>query len=190
LKELVFYIAITDTQEEESQDIKQLFGFDTIEYTEKTLQQEAASLTGPSVNTVQSVADVLRIELNIIKENIENANVSNDLAAHYADTIPRVQKIKEILSIVGLTTAADILSAPLTALSSSQAANTEMSQGEVLSLADAFIYLESVLSSLEKRSFSAEKLTEINQLNQNELISANHLQNAQLVVIEQIACLV
>lgn len=184
LIELAYYVAIADIQETEFQKIKQLFGFEHVGYTEEILQRESVSMTGPSANTVQSVAEVLRIELNTVKEIIEQPELGEGEDI-YEDIISRVQKVKEILNVVGLTSASQTLIEPLEKLQACQGNNEELSHDNVLPLADAFLYVESVLSSLEKRNFSGEKLAEINRLTQTEMISASHLQDAQLVVIEQ-----
>ena len=184
LRELAYYIAIANIQEPEFQKIKQAFSFEHVGYTEEILQRESVSMTGPSANTVQSVANVLRIELNTVKEIIEQPDLSES-EDQYEDIISRVLKVKEILSVVGLTSAADTLTQPVEKLQSCKDNNEAFTQEQAIPLADAFLYVESVLSSLEKRNFSGEKLAEINRLTQTEMISASHLQDAQLVVIEQ-----
>ncbi|ODS23372.1 hypothetical protein AB835_09120 [Candidatus Endobugula sertula] len=186
LKELVFYISIADIQQPEHQKIKQLFGFEHLGYTEEILRREAVYLTGPNVNTVQSVASVLRVELNVVKENIEKSQYSDDADVKgNNDSIARIQKAKDILHVVGLTSAADVLSTPLNNLRTCYNTGQRIDSDAAIELADAFLYVESVLNSLEKRNFSAEKLAEINRLTQDEMMSANHLETAQLVVIEQ-----
>ncbi len=186
LKELAFYIAISGAKNPIYSKIIQLFGLDNIGYTESILLQESVALTGPSANTVQSVADVLRVELNISKENIERVQTSDtDVEAEYEDTISRLQKVKDILNVVGLTSASGVLTEPLEHLQEAYNKQERMQEIENSSMVDAFLYVESVLNSLEKRNFSGDKLEELNKLTQNEMISNNHLQSAQLVVIEE-----
>lgn len=186
LKELAYYIAISGVEKPEFEKIKHAYGFEHIGYTETVLQKEAISLTGPSANTVQSVADVLHVELNIAKENIERTQLSEcDVEKEYEDTISRIQNVKEILSVVGLTSAAEVLTKPLDSLQTAFNTKTTLEQEVGLEVADAFLYVESVLSSLEKRNFSGDKLAEMNKLTRNEMISKNHLQDAQLIVIEE-----
>ena len=185
IKELVYYIALANIDNSDLQKIVSLYGVETLGYNEDDFQRESIAMTGPSADTVQSVADVLRIELATVKESIEQPEYEEGKEAYYESVISRIQKIKEILSVVGLTSAADTLDHPLSSLQNCKENQSELASEDADALADAFLYVESVLNSLHKRNFSGEKLSEINRLTQTEMISANHLQDAQLVVIEQ-----
>ncbi|MFT5421342.1 MAG: hypothetical protein ACI9D5_002097 [Candidatus Endobugula sp.] len=186
IKEFAYYIAIADIDKVEFQKIKQLYGFENIGYNESILQQETMSLTGPNANTVQSVAEVLRLELNIVKASIENAQSADYVAEHgYQDTISRVQKVKDILSVVGLTSAADVITQPLVSLVTIEENKQVLKEEESIEIVNALLYVESVINSLVKRNFSGEKLAELNKLTQNEMISSHHLHDAQLVVISE-----
>jgi hypothetical protein len=186
LRELAYYIAIAEIEDPEIAKIKHLYGFENIGYNHQVLQQESISLTGPSANTVQSVADVLRLEFNIVKENIERTqNTETFMDDEYEDTINRMQKVKEILSVVGLTSAANVISKPLEKLNIAHKNHEALSEGDNIDMVDGFLYVESVINSLVKRNFSNEKLIEINRLTQTEMISSSHLQDAQLIVINE-----
>lgn len=185
LKELAYFCVISGIDSPEFISVKANYGFESLSYTENQLQQETVSLTGPSANTVQSVAEVLKIELNIAKENIEKAQTTDDTSEVYTDTISRIEKVKEILNIVGLTSAATTLSEPLENLQVAYDSNKKLDTDGHLAVADVFLYIESVLGSLYKRSFSGEKLDEMNKLTQSEIISKNNLHSAQLVVLQE-----
>lgn len=184
--ELAYYIALAADCSDEYQKIKQLYGFDQLTYNEAALQRETAALTGPNASTVQSVAEVLRLELNVAKENMEKSQNADAVAdASYVDTIACVQRIRDILSVVGLTSAATVISKPLDLLIDANESQRSLSDEQNMTVVDAFLYVESVLNSLSKRNFSADKLNELNELNQNEMISSNNLHDAQLIVIEE-----
>lgn len=187
IKEFAFYIAISGLETPQYEQIKTRLKLKTIPYTDTILMQEAVSLTGPSANTVQSVAAVLRVELNICKENIESLQPSEEgTDGQYKDTIERIQNIKDILDVVGLTSPAKVLNESLTHLQSAHQQQNAMSDDDNTIMADAFLYIESVLNSLESNNFSGDKLEELNKLTQVEMVSNNHLLNAQSVVIEQV----
>jgi hypothetical protein len=186
LIELAYYIALAADYSVDYTKIKQLYGFDTLSYTEKTLQRETAALTGPNANTVQSVAEVLRIELNVAKENMEKSQATDGVVEGvYEDTVSRIQRVKDILHVVGLTSAASVIDTSLDMLKAANESKQYLDEEGNMQVVDAFLYVESVLSSLTKRNFSGEQLDEMNQLNQNEMISSNNLLDAQLVVIEE-----
>lgn len=186
LKDLAFYIALSDVENPIFAHIKQVFGLEQLGYTEAVLERESESLTGPSANTVQSVADVLRIELNIIKETIERTqNTDCESDAGCEDTISRMQKIKEILNIVGLSSAVEVINTPLENLKRVHEDKTPLHENCCIEVVNALLYVESVINSLGKRNFSIEKLDEINKLTQNEMISSNHLHDTQVVVLAE-----
>ena len=56
---------------------------------------------------------------------------------------------------------------------------------ELVEIADAFVYAESVLERVEKSNFSDEKLNEINKLSREQMIINSQLAEAQLVVIDE-----
>jgi hypothetical protein len=186
LNDLAYYIAISNVDKPEFEKIKQLFNLSDIGYTESILQQESISLTGPSANTVQSVADVLRVELNIVKENIERIQSADGVFEEdYADTIDRMQRVKDILNVVGLTSASNVIEKPLALLNTAEESKEGLSDDSNMEVVNALLYVESVINSLAKRNFSGDKLAELNQLTQNEMISSHHLHDTQLVVIDE-----
>ena len=186
LVELAYYISLVAEVNDDYKKIQHLYGFNSLSYNETVLQRETISLTGPNADTVQSVAEVLRVELSVAKENMEKSQVAEGMADRdYEDTLARVQRIKEILNVVGLTSAADVLSQPLEKLQTACKDDAPLDEENNMLVVDAFLYVESVLSSLTSRNFSGEQLAELNQQNQNEVISSNNLLDAQLVVIEE-----
>ena len=186
LVELAYYISLVAEVNDDYKKIQHLYGFNSLSYNETVLQRETISLTGPNADTVQSVAEVLRVELSVAKENMEKSQVAEGMADRdYEDTLARVQRIKEILNVVGLTSAADVLSQPLEKLQTACKDDAPLDEENNMLVVDAFLYVESVLSSLTSRNFSGEQLDELNQQNQNEVISSNNLLDAQLVVIEE-----
>lgn len=186
LVELAYYISLASEFSEDYQKIKHLYGFTALNYTEAVLQQEMAALTGPNANTVQSVAEVLRVELNEAKDNMETSQSTDCvIEGKYEDTISRIQRVKDILHVVGLTSAAAVIGQSLDVLKTAFANKECLDDEGNTKVVDAFLYVESVLSSLAKRSFSGEQLHEMNQLNQSDMISSNNLLDAQLVVIDE-----
>lgn len=183
--ELAYFIGISGVESESIQPVVSALDLDRIAYTDELLQKELVALTGPSANTVQSVADVLRLEINLIKENIEQIQQEKNPENGMSEIVPSLQKIKDILSVVGLTSASQVLQDPYQKLQDAQEGGGQLSDEDSLLLADALLYVESVLSSLERKNFSREKLAEINNLTQTEVISTSHLQDAQIIVMDQ-----
>ena len=186
LKELSYYVALSGIAGEPFSDIKVAFGYSALGYDEKKRLAEAKALTGPSASTVSSVAETLKSELRVVKEAVEFAS-ENDVTSidNYDDLVASIIKIRDILDVVGLKSASQTMMQQLERVKSWQEAGEQIDPAEIIDAADAFIYVESVLDSIEKRNFSDEKLAEINQLPRKQMIVSSHLAGAQLVVLEE-----
>jgi AraC-like DNA-binding protein len=186
LKELSYYVALAALPEEPFSKIKVAFGYSNLGYDEQKRLSEAKALTGPSASTVSSVAETLKSELRAVKEAVEFASESDTGAIDsYDELIASITKIRDILDVVGLKSASQTMKQQLERVKSWREADDQVDPSEIIEVADAFIYVESVLDSIEKRNFSDEKLAEINQLSRNQMIVSSHLADAQLVVLEE-----
>ena len=187
LKELAYYVVLADIDEPDFVKIKAVFGFSGLGYNERRRLAEAKALTGPSANTVSSVAETLKIELRAVKESIEFASESRDASTidSYDEIIVSATKIRDILDVVGLKSAAQTMRQQVDTIKSWQNVGEQADPSDLLDVADAFIYVESVLDSIEKRNFSDEKLIEINGLSRKQMIINSNLADAQLVVLEE-----
>ncbi|MGH1441099.1 MAG: pilus assembly protein [Cellvibrionaceae bacterium] len=186
LKEMSYYIALADINEEPFSKIRVAFGYSELGYTENIRIGEAKSLTGPSASTVSSVAETLKLELRSAKEVMEFASEGSDATIdNYDEFVVSITKIRDILDVVGLKSAAQTMKQQLDRVKAWNDSGEKADAAEIMDIADAFLYVESVLDSIEKRNFSDEKLAEINQLSRNQMIVTSHLADAQLVVLEE-----
>lgn len=186
LKELSYYIALAAINDEPFSKIRIAFGYSELGYNENIRVSEAKSLTGPSASTVSSVAETLKGELRAAKEVMEfaaeseNANIDN-----YDEFVVSITKIRDILDVVGLKSAGQTMKQQLERVKAWNESGEKADAAEIMEIADAFLYVESVLDSIEKKNFSDEKLAEINQLSRNQMIVTSHLADAQIVVLEE-----
>ena len=186
LNELAYYIALADLQEEPYIRVKHAFGYDILGYNEAQRLSESRALTGPSASTVSSVTDTLKGELRFVKEAIE-ASVEEGIKAiaNLEGLMASMTKIRDILDVVGLKSAAQTMKQQLVRVSCWRDNEAEVDPADLIGMADAFIYVDSVLDSIEKRNFSDEKLAEINELSRKQMVVNSHLAEAQLVVLEE-----
>lgn len=186
LKELAYYVALTAPVAEPFIKIKSVFGFDDLGYDEQKRLSEMKTLTGPSASTVSSVAETLKVELQVVKEVIEfSAENGSGSLDNYDELIASITKIRDILDVVGLRAAAQTMKQQLSKIIHWQETNETIDSSDLVEVADAFIYVESVLDSIEKRNLSDEKLAELNQLSRSKMILNTQLADAQLVVLEE-----
>jgi len=186
LKELAYYTALSDVEDEPYQKIKAAFGFSQLDYNEYKYEQEKKNLTGPSASTVLSVAQTLREELLSAKEIIEIASENpGGTIDTYDELIGSVTKLKDILAVVGLHSASKTIDEQLKKFHVWSKTDEEIAANELFAVADSFLYVESVLLSIENRNFSDEKLSELNNESRESLMMTSQYQGAQLVVLEE-----
>jgi hypothetical protein len=186
LIEMAYYISLADIEAQPFTTIVKAYGFGDLGYTEQDRIKESAVLTGPSASTVSSVVNTLRGELRIAKEVIENSAESDStILENNDDFIISITKIRDILGVVGLKSAAETMRQQLDQLAIWRESGENPDTKELMDIADAFLYVESVLDSIINSNFSDEKLSEINDQSRNEMILNSHLAGAQLVVLEE-----
>jgi hypothetical protein len=184
--EMAYYIALANIDAQPFITIAKSFGFGELGYTEQDRINESHVLTGPSASTVSSVVDTLRVELRIAKEVIENSAESNSsILENNDDFIISITKIRDILGVVGLKSAAETMRQQLELLETWRETGDNPDTKELMDVADAFLYVESVLDSIINSNFSAEKLAEINEQSRHDVILNSNLAGAQLVVLEE-----
>lgn len=186
LKELSYYIALADIDEEPFSKIRVAYGYSNLGYNESIRLRELHSLTGPSASAVSSVAETLKLELRTAKEVIEYAAENeSSIIDNFQEFIISLSKIRDILDVVGLKSASQTMKQQIDVIKEWEESAEKADALEIMDIADAFLYVESVLDSIEKRNFSDEKLAEINQLSRNQMIVTSQLADAQLVVLDE-----
>ncbi|MFT7224225.1 MAG: hypothetical protein ACI82Z_001780 [Cellvibrionaceae bacterium] len=186
LKEMAYYVALADIRDKPFSQIKIDFGFSDLGYNENKRLSETKTLTGPSVSTVSAVAETLKMELRTIKELVEAVFESGGgQIENFDELIASITKICDILDVIGLKVAAKTMAQQLNKLQDWHRSGDKMDSAALIDIANAFVYVESVLGSIEKRNFSDEKLAEINETSQEQIIVTNHLEDAHKIVLEE-----
>jgi hypothetical protein len=137
----------------------------------------------------------LQEELRAVKEIVENAsNSDTPMIQNYEEIIGKITKIKDTLDLVGLETGALTMEQQLSKIKqwqeSDQSDDSAQPSSELsshlLEIADALLYIETMLNDLEKLNFSGEKLNGLDSLARKEMIVSSQLAEAQLVALEEI----
>ncbi len=186
MTEMAYYIALASIDEQPFITITKSFGFSDLGYTEEDRCNQTQVLTGPSASTVSSVVDTLKTELLIAKEVIENSAESDSaMLENNEDFLISITKIRDILGVVGLKSAAETMRQQLEKVEAWKEEGEKPDSKELMDVADAFLYVESVLDSVINSNFSDEKLTQVNEQSRHDMILNSHLAGAQLVVLEE-----
>ncbi len=185
LKELVYLIALSTSELDDVKSIRSAYGLDRFEYTDHDLAGERDLLNGPSAHTVSSLAAVLQTELTNTKKVLEGASQSSIQKIDDLDSfIATLQKVSEILSIVGLVSASNTLKNELQRIEGWREQG-EIDLSEMDEVANTLLYLESTVSSIESTKLSDEKLEMANKVAQREVIASGELADAKRIVLSE-----
>lgn len=186
IQQLVFIIALAHKPTEKAQEVLRTFGVTPLGYSDQELRSEREALKGPSINTVASVAAVLKDELRAVKEILENASLASDKGlSGYDELAAHLSKVSDILSVVGLVSASHTLKEEIVKIESWRDAGEPADGRDLMEVADALLYVESTVSGLESINLSDEKLSKANSLARKEVIASSHLAEAELLVIQE-----
>ncbi len=185
VKELVYLIALSTAESNEVKLIRKTYGLDRFPYTDQDLAGERDLLNGPSAHTVSSLANVLKTELANTKKVLESASQSSVQKIDDVDSfIATLQKVAEILSIVGLVSASNTLKNELKRIEGWRGVE-EIEVKDMDEVANTLLYLESTVSSIESTKLSDEKLEMANKVAQREVIASGELAEAKRIVLSE-----
>lgn len=186
LKDLIYLISISGSNLAAVKEVRQAFGVPPMPFTESQLVQELDNLRGPEMGTVHSVAEVIREELRSSKNALEVISLGGaDPVESYKSIADSLQKVADILSIVGLATASTNLREQIALFRKWSEQKHEADRQELLAAADVLLFVESTVSALEKINLSPDKLAKANSLARDEVIASSQLAEAEKVVLEE-----
>jgi len=185
-KELLYLLALSHSGEERSRAVLIAFGVAPLSYSETELQRETELLKGPSANTIQSMAAVLRDELHTTKNILERAAQGGaELLNDAPELLETLKKVADILKIVGLIAPSNSLKAEIDKIAKWQATQAPISTEEMLQVADTLLYVESTIAGLGRANLSDEKVAQINALSRDAAMTSNQIAEAEKIVIDE-----
>ncbi len=186
LRELVYIATVSGSESDKVRQLRSTFAVMPLGYTEAEVEEELNNLRGPGLSTVQSVAEVIREELRASKNALEvAAQGGSDIVSMYAEMIASLTKVADILAVVGLHSAGQVLRDQVGKLQQWQEQNHAADGGELVDVADTLLYIESTVSALQNLNLSQAKLAETNALDKSQVIAQSQLAEAEKVVLDE-----
>ena len=182
--QLIFLLALAHKPNTKAQEILSAYGCEPLGYSDKELRREREALKGPSVNTVASVAAVIIDEVQSIKDTLERAAEAGKVD-DYNELIQSLVKIGDTLNVVGLVSAGQSLRAETNKLEGMQADEGSYSHAVLTGLADALLYVESTVDTIEHLNLSDEILNQTNSQDRDVIIANSQLARAEEIVIDE-----
>ncbi|WP_079201877.1 ferrous iron transporter B [Pseudomonas sp. CC6-YY-74] len=184
LKELLYLVALADSSGPAVMPVRGLFGLTSLPFTDHLLEEEYQRLAGPGQAVMRSLSSAIREELTSTKDMldlIERGTVQAESLAHLHAVLGKLSKT---LGMVGLSSAGNALNAQLQTVAAWSEARAPQQQ-ELLKLADAVLYVEGMVASLER---GERRDTSVGQLlpgKEIESFAYYQLNEARIVVVDE-----
>ncbi|WAE50581.1 ferrous iron transporter B [Stutzerimonas frequens] len=184
LKELLYVVALADSKGPLASQVRQMFSLSPLPFTDHLLEDESQRLAGPGQAVMRSLSSAIREELASLKDLLDLIERGTAQAEAYSNLHNLLGKLAKTLGMVGLSSAASTLQAQLGDVSGWSLERTP--DPEVIQrLADAVLYVESMVASLE-RGDRRENKPQVARPGMEAEAFANHqLTEACIVVIDE-----
>lgn len=149
LKELLYLVALSGGQGPMAAEVRELFGIIALPFTDHLLEEEYQRLSGPGKAVMRSLSSAIREELASVKDLldlIERGTLQGDgLSSLHA----LLGKLSKTLAMVGLSSAGNSLATQLPTVNK-WCEGTPAEADELIALADAVLYVEGMVATLER----------------------------------------
>lgn len=186
-KDLLFALMLSDSDDPNVLAVAKAYNFDKLELSDRQLIEQRESMHGPSIDTMESVINVLKEELRHAKDILEISSQNNGIDAEDLGSLKDLlSRIADTLSILNLTGPMALLKDQLKTMEGWDSfSSSEGSRQEFLLAADIVLFVESALSGLERREISLKALNEATAETRKSIIASSHLAEAERVVLEE-----
>lgn len=184
LKELLYLVALADSRGPVATPVRELFGLTSLPFTDHLLEEEYQRLAGPGQAVMRSLSSAIREELTSVKDMLDLIERGTVQAESLGNLHAVLGKLSRTLGMVGLSSAGNALNAQLQTVAAWSEARAPQ-QEELLKLADAVLYVEGMVASLERgerRDSSAGQLSPDKEL---ESFAYYQLNEARIVVVDE-----
>src|SRR5690606_9177557 len=184
LKELLYLVALAESSGPLASQVRELFSLSPLPFTDHLIEDESQRLAGPGQAVMRSLSSAIREELASCKDLLDLIERKTAPAESYATLHSQLGKLAKTLGMVGLSSAASTLHAQLSVVSSWSHEQAPEPQA-LLRLADAVLYVESMVASLE-RGERREVRPQLAQPGQEaEAFASHQLTEACIVVLDE-----
>ncbi|UUC85193.1 ferrous iron transporter B [Stutzerimonas stutzeri] len=184
LKELLYVVALADSKGPIASQVRQVFSLSPLPFTDHLLEDESQRLAGPGQAVMRSLSSAIREELASLKDLLDLIERGTAQAEAYSNLHNLLGKMAKTLGMVGLSSAASTLQAQLGDVSGWSLEQAPEPQA-ILRLADAVLYVESMVASLERGDRRDSKPQVARPGMEAEAFANHQLTEACIVVIDE-----
>ncbi len=178
-KDLLYLVVLGGSSGAQASEIKQEFGLLPLPFNDQSLAEERSIMTGPGNEVFRSLSEALKDELSALKDMLDLAERGSHV--DYSAMLEILTRLPKTLGMVGLHSAGKFLQANQSSIEEWVRQDRVENNEQLLKLADAILYVESIVASLEQPRASKDLRT----VEQDEaaIMASNQLFEARIVVI-------
>lgn len=186
LKELLYLVALAGTQGERASEMRRVFGLAPLPFTDHLLEEESRRLAGPGQDVMRSLSLAIHDELVAVKDILDliergAAQTESKVALH-----AQIGTLAKTLNMIGLSSAANTLQGQVAMVAAWSKSSDNPPSAELLRLADALLYVESMVATLEQGEQPRNVASQVLSASaQDESYGSHQLAEARIVVIDE-----
>jgi hypothetical protein len=183
LKEMLYLVVLADSSGPRATQVRELFSLLPLPFTDQLLEESYQRLSGPGQAVMRSLSTAIRDELGSLKDQldlIERGTVSVEGLSQLHSVLGKMSKT---LGMIGLSSAGNALYVQLPVVSGwiNQA---PIEQAELLKLADAVLYVESMVAGLD-RDTRYDNRPAVVKNDESTSFALHQLNEARIVVVDE-----
>lgn len=184
LKELLYLVALADSKGERCEQLREALSFTSLPFTDYMLEEEYQRLAGPGHAVLRSLSSAIRDELTAVKDLLDLIERGSAQGESFGNLHAVLGKLGKTLGMVGLTSAGNALQAQMPVVAS-WSEGGEVT-GEALNrLAEAVLYVESMVASLERGERRDVRPQAVLPGQEAESFATHQLAEARIVVVDE-----
>ncbi len=189
LKNVLFYIAKTDTNLAHATKVKQRFSLGQALSTQEEIDAERGREMGPGKDTISSVTNVISDELARIKDQLdlyvrsEYRDVSD-----LEDVLPGLHQISNTITILGLSTPRQVIEEQIATIQKHVDSGESPDDATIMDIAGALLYVEGTLAGLseEKKRERTQQSKAVEEESAESRIAPGQIEAANEAVLREI----
>ncbi|MCP1625686.1 ferrous iron transporter B [Pseudomonas nitroreducens] len=182
LKELLYLTTLADTSGERATELRQVFGLAALPFTDHLLEDESQRLSGPGQSVMRSLSVAIREELTAVKDQLDLIERGVSQADALGILHTQLGKLAKTLGMVGLNSAATSLQHQHGVVAGWVAKGAVDEPAALNALADALLYVESMVGNLERGERMSARPTPVGE---DDSFAVHQLAEARIVVIDE-----
>ncbi|WP_457787311.1 ferrous iron transporter B [Pseudomonas sp. PL-6] len=184
LKELLYLVALADSHGPHASAMRQVFGLTPLPFTDHLLEAEYQRLAGPGKAVMRSLSTAIREELASVKDMLDLMERGTLQSETLGTLHALLGKLAKTLGMVGLTSAGNALGAQLPLVAAWSDA-TPPAPAQLHKLADAVLYVEGMVASLERGESRDTRPTPAEPGSEADSFASHQLNEARIVVVDE-----